>query len=134
MNIEEIYNSFLHKGILNYYPEEIFIKHYDRVPLQRDETFKFCLNYFKDKEMINIVELGTSRSLVDGKFKGCLKNDAKYWEPNCLEKWDWSAGIFTKYFSDILTYRNKNYKITTVDLSSQAIDVCKIMTKIMKIT
>lgn len=129
MNIENIYNSFLEKGIFNYYSEDIFKKHYGRVPLQRNLTFKYCLDYFNDYDFINIIELGTSRSLVDGKYRGCLINNIKYWEPNNLQKWDWSAGIFTKYFSDVLTYRNKNFRITTVDLSESSLNVCKIMTK-----
>jgi len=129
MDIEEIYNGFLKNGVLQYYSEDTFLKLYNYVPKQRDETFKYCLEYFNDYDKINIVELGTSRSFVDGAFRGCLKTDIKYWEPTNYKKWDWSAGIFTKYFSDILTNRNKSYHIKTVDLSENAIEICKIMTK-----
>jgi ubiquinone/menaquinone biosynthesis C-methylase UbiE len=66
---------------------------------------------------------------VDGKFNGVLKTDNKYWEPNNPEKWDWSAGIFTKYFSDILTENKKDYSITTVDISKNALYISKTMTK-----
>lgn len=127
--MEEIYNKFLQDGIFKYYSEEIFLKVYNYVPKQRNVTFKYCIDYFNNHNKINIVELGTSRSFVDGKFKGCLKIDKKYWEPTNCEKWDWSAGIFTKYFSDVLTNINKPYHITTVDLSKDAIQICKIMTE-----
>ena len=50
------------------------------------------------------------------------------WEPNCLDKWDWSSGLFTKYFSDILQERNKNFKITTVDIDPKSISISKVIT------
>lgn len=128
MDIEAIYNSYLKSGLSSYYSDEIFKKCYNYVPKSRDVTFKYCLNYFENYDQINIVELGTSRSFVDGKYRGCLKTDKKYWEPKNYEKWDWSAGIFTKYMSDILSYKNKYYHISTVDLSENAMKVCKTMT------
>jgi hypothetical protein len=128
MNIEEIYNNYLKSGLSDYYSDETFKNCYGYVPKLRDETFKYCLDYFKDHNKINIVELGTSRSFVDGKYRGCLKTDTKYWEPTNYEKWDWSAGIFTKYMSDILSHKNKSYHLTSVDLSENAITICKTMT------
>jgi len=119
----------LRNGIFKYYSKDIFLKLYNHVPKQRDETFKFCIDYFSDYEILNIVELGTSRSFVDGKFRGCLKVDKKYWKPENPEIWDWSAGLFTKYFSDVLKYRNKSYKLTTVDLCEKAMSICKTITE-----
>ena len=61
----------------------------------------------------NIVELGTSRSFVNGGYEGCLSPDEKYWHPNRPDVWDWGAGIFTKVFADNL--EGFNYKIYTID-------------------
>ena len=108
---EDIYNDYLKRALFKYYKNEIFLKYYNRIPKQRDETFRYCINYFKDKDNIKIVELGTSRSFVDGKFKGMCENDLKWWKPKSLERWDWSAGLFTKYFSDVLEERGKNFNI-----------------------
>jgi hypothetical protein len=70
------------------------------------------LNYFFENNFKTIVELGTSRSFVDGKFPGCNEDDVKYWEPENPEKWDWSAGIFTKVFSfERLTQTKCSYSL-----------------------
>jgi hypothetical protein len=91
----------------------------------RDVTFSYCLDFLNKKKNVNILELGTTRSFVDGKYKGCFENDIKYFELYNYEKWDWRAGIFTKYFSDLL---RTDYKLTTVDLSPKSIDICKKIT------
>lgn len=44
----------------------------------------------------------------------------KYWEPHNASKWDWSAYIFTKYFSTILKEKNKNFKLTSIDINKDA--------------
>lgn len=84
------------------------------------------MDYLINLEKIDIVELGTSRSFVDGRFEGCNSDDSKYWEPNNPEKWDWSAGHFTGVFSEILY--DKNLHLQTVDLMKNHINRCKIMT------
>ena len=127
--MENTYNKYLSKAMSYYYDDNTFIKYYNRVPSTRDVTFKYCLDYFMNRDYtLNILELGTSRSFTDGRFPGCMKNIISYWEPDALEKWDWSAGLFTKYMSDILLERNINYNLTTVDIDSNALFRCKIMT------
>ena len=74
---------------------------------------------------INILELGTSRSFVDGRFEWCNLNDKKYCEENNPEKLDWSVGCFTKVFSNLFPDLNLN----TVDLISVHIERCKYMNK-----
>ena len=127
--MEEIYNKYLAGAMGKYYNDQLFIQCYKRVPKMRNISFKYCLDYFKDKDFINILELGTSRSFVDGKYDGVLKNDRKYWEPDNIEKWDWSAGLFTKYFPDILEERGKKYHLTTVDINKKALEISKIITE-----
>ena len=126
--MEEIYNKYHSEAFKDYFSDEIFIKYYNKIPKFRDYTFNYCINYFKNKDFIHIVELGTTRSFVEGKFKGCLKTDLKYWEPNNLEKWDWGAGIFTKHISDILLENNKNFLIDTVDISKNSLFISQTMT------
>jgi len=127
-NKEQIYNNFLKNALFKYYSEQTFISHYNRIPKQRDETFSYCINYLNDRNDIKIVELGTSRSFVDGNFHGCTINDLKYWESNSLDKWDWSAGLFTKYFSDVLTERGIKFNMTTVDINKEALSICETIT------
>lgn len=126
--MDKIYNEYLSKSMFYYYTEEDFIKCYDYIPRQRDYTFNYCINYFENKEFINILELGTSRSFVDGRFPGSCNPSLNLWEPNCLDKWDWSSGLFTRYFSDILQERNKKFKITTVDIDPKSISISKVIT------
>jgi hypothetical protein len=127
-NKEQVYNKFLKNALFKYYSEQIFISHYNRVPKQRDETFSYCVNYLNNRSDIKIVELGTSRSFVDGNFDGVCINDLKFWEPNSLDKWDWSAGLFTKYFSDVLTERGIKFSMTTVDINKEALSICETIT------
>lgn len=69
-----------------YYKNEDFIKFYSRVPKFRYDTFKYCWDYFLEKNFKTIVEMGTSRSFVDGKFPGCNSyGKAKYSIPYLQE-------------------------------------------------
>ena len=127
-DIQKIYNKYLNRAMFHHYSESLFKSVYGRVPHMRDFTFSYCLDFLKEKDNANILELGTSRSFVDGKYPGCLEDNIKYFEFYNLHKWDWSAGIFTKYFSKILKSEGKNFKITTVDLSPKSISICKKIT------
>ena len=126
------YNDFLKKALFKYYSRDTFIKIYGEIPKQRDYTFSYCIDHLKDIDNIKIAELGTSRSFVDGKFPGVLSTDVKYWEPNNPNKWDWSAGIFTKYFSSVLNDIGKKFEITTIDISKNALTVSKVMNNDLK--
>jgi hypothetical protein len=118
------YKDYLENALSYYHSDDIFIKYFNKVPKSRYHTFKYCIDYFNNKNPV-IVELGTSRSFVDGRFEGCNLDDTKYWEPNNPEKWDWSAGFFTKVFSE--SFPNSN--LITVDLSNSHIKRCKYMNK-----
>lgn len=120
------YKELLDKAILYYTYYDVFDKYFHRIPKSRYYTFKYCLNYFETNQMKTIVELGTSRSFVDGRFEGCNSDDIKYWEPNNPIKWDWSAGCFTKIVSKCLGHI-KNLEFHTVDLCNNHIERCKIM-------
>ena len=125
---EKIYLNYLRDALGYYIKDDEYIIFFGRVPKARDITFKYCLDFINNlnKPDKKILELGTSRSFTDGRFpEGCNKDDPKYWEPNNPEKWDWSAGCFTRFFSELT---NKNVNITTVDLVPNHINRCKIMT------
>jgi len=126
---EHEYLDLLNKALGYYAADDLFIKYFGRVPKSRDFTFKYCLDFInnlrKDDKKI-ILELGTSRSFTDGRFPGCNEDDPKWWEPNNPEKWDWSAGCFTRFFSDLT---DNNTHIITLDLMSSHIERCKLMTK-----
>ena len=105
-----------------YYPDELYIKYFGKTVLSRYHTFKYCVENIKNSNPI-IVELGTTRSFVDGRFEGCNSDDINFWEPDKPEKWDWSAGCFTKVFSNTFPYSDFN----SVDISSAHIKRSKIM-------
>ena len=94
-------------------------------PLNRYHTFKYCFDYLNTLETCNVLEMGTSRSFVDGRFPGCNSNDTKYWEPNNPEKWDFGAGCFTYLCAEQVP----KCKLTTLDLISSHIRRCKHMTQ-----
>ena len=123
MNYLEKNRNYLEKAIGYYYSNEEQAKYFDTVPLSRYHTFKRCYDHMKEREKPVIVELGTSRSFVDGRFKGCNSDDVKYWEVDKPEKWDWSAGCFTKVFSNLFP----NSDFHTVDLMRNHINRCKLM-------
>ena len=121
-NILEENRELLEKAIDYYFSEEEQIKYFGTKPKSRYDTFKYCHSYYKNNEPL-IVELGTSRSFVDGRFEGCNLDDIKYWDPNNSEKWDWSAGCFTKVFSNLFP----NSEFHTVDINKNHIKRSKIM-------
>lgn len=61
----------------------------------RYQSVKKCMEILANTPNARILELGTCRSYVDGKFEGCNEDNPKYWEPNNPEKWDWGAGMFS---------------------------------------
>jgi hypothetical protein len=122
----EQYRELLDKAVSYYTPDETFIKYFDRIPKSRYYTFKYCFDYFEKNNMKTMVELGTSRSFVDGRFPGCNLNDVKYWQPNNPDLWDWSAGCFTKVASTIFDNKD-DFQLYTVDLVKDHIQRCNIM-------
>lgn len=140
-NFLEKSKTYLENAMNYYYSDEIFKKYYDRVPKSRYMTFKYCYDNFKDKNPV-IVELGTTRSYVDGRYfeeiaKSLNNNftenhqdDTKImgWDKNNLEKWDWSAGCFTIIFSKLFP----NSVINTVDIMERHLNRCKKMNEDQK--
>jgi|ETNmetMinimDraft_18_1059904.scaffolds.fasta_scaffold12371_1 hypothetical protein len=128
-NIQHKYNHFLRNALFKYKfcKRDIFLKIYKRVPKQRDATFSYCIDFLINRPNIQIAELGTSRSFVDGKIKeGVCINDTIYWKPESPDKWDWSAGLFSRYFSEVLKSRGKDdFKITSIDICEKAIAISK---------
>lgn len=86
-------------------------------------SFSKCIDYLITKTNPTILEIGTSRSFVDGKFEGCNLDDLKYWNSKDYSKWDWGAGCFTIVFGQELP----NSNLTTLDIIGGHIDRCKIM-------
>ena len=67
--------------------------------------------------------MGTSRSFVDGRFEGACSDNIKYWNKNNPDKWDWSAGYFTKIFANLFS----DSTIHTVDIDSKHLSIAKLM-------
>jgi hypothetical protein len=124
----EKYKFLLENALTYFCKDEDYIKYFGKIPKTRRDTFQYCLDFVnKNKnEKIKIVELGTSRSFVDGRFPGCNSDNINYWQPNNPLVWDWSAGSFTRIFSECT---NDNVILETVDLEYLHIQRCKIMTK-----
>ena len=96
-------------------------------------SFKYCMDHLKNEMLKDphkvhcVLEMGTCRSFVDGKFIGCNSNDTKYWEPNNPSKWDWGGGCFSLVFGQEFKNQN-NFELLTVDIIDSHINRCKIMT------
>jgi len=90
-----------------------------------EKSYELILENMDPEHTYNIVELGTSRSFVSGKYQGCMRADTCYWRPNDPHYWDWGAGIFTKVFSDNL--EGKNYNLYTIDPNRDAIKIVNTM-------
>jgi hypothetical protein len=118
------YKDYLEKAMSYYYDELTFVKYYRRVPKSRYHSYVFLLDYIKKNNLKNIVELGTIRSFVDGRFEGCNMDDTKYWEPNNPKKWDWSAGLFTRIMAEFT-----NCNINTIDTNNNHLARCKLINK-----
>ena len=82
------------------------------------KAYDLILERLDDDKCYNIVELGSSRSFVNGGVPGCLVPNSKFWNPDQPKFWDWGAGIFTKVFSENL--QGKNFKLYTVDPNNGA--------------
>ncbi len=126
MSILETNKELIETALLKYDPEEDFIKYFNRVPKSRYHTFKYCIDEFINNNFKTVVELGTSRSFVDGRFEGCNNNNPNYWKPNNPDVWDWAAGCFTRTFADSLKGIN-NIEFHTIDLEPNHIQRCKVM-------
>lgn len=114
-------------NLLSTYKDYLDIGSYEGLRYEAEDksryiSFKFCLEQMSNLNEPVILELGTCRSFVDGKFLGCNEDNIKYWEPNNPSKWDWGAGCFSLVFGQIL-----NCKLTTLDLIPSHIQRCKIM-------
>lgn len=90
-------------------------------------SFKLCLDNLAKIENPEVLELGTTRSFVSGAFEGCNSDDPKYWNKDDFSSWDISAGAFTIIFGQ------NNVNLTTVDICSDHIKRCKIMTDSLNI-
>lgn len=121
------YKDYMDKAMIHYNSEEEYKSYFNRVPKFRYDTFEYCLNHLMDNDLKSIVELGTTRSFVDGKFEGVNDSNPKYWDPNDPSKWDWSAGCFTKVFGEII--QGTDITIESVDLASEHIKRCKVITE-----
>lgn len=118
------YKDYLDNAMGYYYDKLTFLKFYQREPHSRFYSFKYVIEYIKANKFKNILELGTSRSYVDGRFEGCNMSNDKYWEPNNPDKWDWSAGLFTKIFSEEF---NDKINFDTLDSNKEHLRRCKVM-------
>lgn len=108
---------------------------YDDESKSRYVSFKYCLNHLKKlknqdpNKILTILEMGTCRSFVDGKFEGCNSDDSKYWNGKDHSKWDWGGGCFGLVFGQELSIDpNNKVELLTVDIIASHIRRCKIMT------
>jgi len=123
----EKHKELMDKAMLYYNSEEEYASTFNRVPLFRYDTLKCCWDNFKKHNFKTIVELGTSRSFVDGRFPGCNNDDTSFWEVNNPEIWDWSAGCFTRLLG--LMIQNTNIQLTSVELTEAHVNRSKKMTE-----
>ena len=95
-----------------------YYEFFDRRKNTFQKSYDLINKNMENNKIYNIVELGSSRSFVNGFYEGCCIPDKKYWYPENPKVWDWGAGIFTKVFSENLN--GKNYKLYTIDPNNDA--------------
>jgi hypothetical protein len=112
----------LRAGLKPYVGDDLFRKWFHRVPQSREQTFGEVIRSLRKLNRPPLIlELGTTRSFVDGRFPGCNSNDTRFWEPHVMDRWDWSAGIFTKVMATVFP----DAEITTVDLARDHLERCR---------
>ena len=120
------YKDLMDNAMLHYNPEEEYKTAFGRVPLFRYDTLKCCIDHCVKYNLKTVVELGTSRSFVDGKWDGCNSDDTKYWEPNNPKMWDWSAGCFTRVLGEFI--QDNDMELVSVEMSLNHVNRSKHMT------
>jgi len=116
-------NKIINYDILMNHNKMIYYDFFDRRKNTFIKSHQLILDRLKNNndKIYNIVELGSTRSFVNGGEEGCLSTNIKYWYPHEPHKWDWGAGIFTKVFSEnLIINKNQNYKIYTIDPNNDA--------------
>lgn len=121
MNDIESYKKYLDGGTWDHQNWSDF----ETLPKSRYESFKFVMDHMRQNNLHTVIELGTCRSFMGGAYEGCNKNDIKYWNENDPEKWDWGAGAFGL----VMGLCVDDVEITTLDLISDHINRCKVMTE-----
>ena len=123
----EKYKKYMNDAHRSYCTDEQFIEYFGRVPKFRYDTMRYCWDYFIKNNFKTVVELGTSRSFVDGKQEGCNSDDVQFWQPNNPDVWDWSAGCFTRIICELI--QGTDIDFITVDIEARHINRSKIMTE-----
>ena len=123
----ERYKDYMDNAHWNYTTKEQFEKYYGRVPKFRYDTMRYCWDQVLKYDFKTVIELGTTRSFVDGKFPGCNENDTKYWEPENPDIWDWSAGCFTRVVGELI--QGTDIEFISVDLNPYHIGRSKKITE-----
>lgn len=126
-SILEKYKPYMQSAFSPYCSRDQFIEHFGRYPSMRYRTFKYCWDHVMKNNLKTIVEIGTSRSFVDGMFEGCNSDDTKYWQPDNCAVWDWSAGCFTRVFGELI--QGTDIQLTTVDVEQRHLLRCQKMTQ-----
>lgn len=115
----ERYKEYMDNCMSGYYSDEEILGYFGRLPKLRYDTFKYCWDHFLKNKFQLIVEMGTSRSFVDGKYPGCNEDDSKYWQPENPDVWDWSAGCFTRVFGELI--QGTDTELISIDLEARHI-------------
>ena len=126
-NAIEKYKMYMDNAHWNYTTKEQFEQYYGRIPKFRYDTMKYCWDQVEKYNFKTVVELGTTRSYVDGKFPGCNESDTKYWEPDNPIIWDWSAGCFTRVIGEMI--QGTDIDFITVDFNPLHIERSKVVTQ-----
>jgi len=92
----------------------------------RYASLEICFAHLAKKAAPIIVELGASRSFVDGSQPGVMSDAPKYWHPAEPAKWDWGAGSFSRVCAEIIA--GTHAQLHSVDPSEKAMTISKTIT------
>ncbi len=93
---------------------------------RRESSMTLALRSLIGRQAPVVVELGTSRSFVDGNHEGVMKADRSYWNPDRPQVWDWGAGIFSRVCGE--TIAGTDAVLHSVDPFDDAIQIARTMT------
>ena len=102
------------------------IERYRRLLGARYPTFRYAFDAFEAIGGRTVVELGTSRSFVDGSHPGVMVNDPQLWRPDRPKQWDWGGGLFTLMCP--LHLARLAPTVHSVDISPDAIAISRVIT------
>ena len=121
------YKNLMNGAFAPYYSDEVFTENYGRVPKFRYDTFKYCWDWVKKRNLRLSLNLEPLAVLLTGSFLDATLMIVLFGNPDNPDVWDWSAGCFTRVFGELI--QGTDIEMISVDYTANHISRSKIMTQ-----